>query len=278
MQLKLLVLLLSLSFAAKENENGAETILVKIEEDECPKASKKETSSQFIGVAYAFNISKWRANRHSKHEKKTVYNGHYDIEETAARASDTLARKLMKNGEKSHKLNFPDDYAEVFPEKKETSSQYFGVSYDIKLSKWHANRRSKLGKKMVHNGHYDNEETAARASDTLAKQLMANGEKDHKLNFPDDYTEVFQEKKQTSSQYVGVFYDIKLSKWRANRYSKNEKRKICYECYDNEVTAAHASDTLARMENGEKLHKLNFPDDYTEVFPEKNKLPHSSSG
>ena len=45
-----------------------------------------------------------------------LYNGYYDNEERAARASDTLARKLNANGEQGHKLNFPDNETEVFPE------------------------------------------------------------------------------------------------------------------------------------------------------------------
>ena len=60
------------------------------------------------------NTSKWRVQRWSKN--KLFYNGHYDDEETAAHASDTLARKLMKNGEQNHKLNFPEDDAEVYPQ------------------------------------------------------------------------------------------------------------------------------------------------------------------
>ena len=60
--------------------------------------------------------SKWKVQRWSKSENK-LYNGHYDDEETAARASDTLARKLMKNGEQTLKLNFPEDDTEVYPEK-----------------------------------------------------------------------------------------------------------------------------------------------------------------
>ena len=63
------------------------------------------------------NTSKWRAHRHSKHEKTVLYNGSYDNEKRAARASDTLARKLIINGEKGHKLNFPNDETEVFQEK-----------------------------------------------------------------------------------------------------------------------------------------------------------------
>merc|ERR1712098_1014717 len=39
-----------------------------------------------------------------------------------------------------------------------------------------------------------NEETAARASDALAIKLMANGEQNHKLNFPDEDTEVFPDR------------------------------------------------------------------------------------
>ena len=47
--------------------------------------------------------------------KKSVSNGYYSDEDTSAHASDTLARKLMRNGEQGHKLNFPDDYIEVYP-------------------------------------------------------------------------------------------------------------------------------------------------------------------
>merc|ERR1712098_880725 len=153
------------------------------------------TSSQFIGVTYDVNRSRWQVQRGSKLEKKTIYYGLYENEETAALASDTLARKLMTNGEQARKLNFPDDDTEVLPEEKKSSSKFIGVSYDVRNAKWQAQRRSKLEKKMIYYGTYDNEETAARASDTLARKLMANGEQEHKLNFPDDDTAVFPEKR-----------------------------------------------------------------------------------
>merc|ERR1712098_74914 len=89
--------------------------------------------------------------------------------------------------------NFPDDKTEVFPEVKTFSSQFFGVAYNVNKSKWRVRRHSKLEKKTLYNGSYENEETAAHASDTLAKKLIANGEQGHKLNFPDDNTEVFPE-------------------------------------------------------------------------------------
>merc|ERR1712098_813494 len=114
-----------------------------------------------------------------------------------------------------------------------------------------------MGQMMVCNGSYDNEETAAHASDTLARKLMENGEQSHKLNFPDDHTEV-QPETIFSSEYIGV--TKKNLKWRVRRWSKNEKKNFTNGSYDNEETAAHASDTLARklMESGEQSHKLNF--------------------
>merc|ERR1712098_544332 len=124
--------------------------------------------------------------RDSKNEKKTVTNGSYKDEETAAHASDTLVRKLIENGEKGHKLNFPDDHGEVYPKQKTNN---FGVFYNKLRKTWYASRHSKNDKRNVTNGTYRDEETAAHASDTLARKLMANGEKGHKLNFPDNGTE-----------------------------------------------------------------------------------------
>merc|ERR1711964_444560 len=96
----------------------------------------------------------------------------------------TLARALMKNGEKNHKLNFPNDETEVWKEKNENSSKYLGVWWSKRNSKWLASRWSKSQGKMIHNGHFNQEMKAAHASDTLAKMLMKHGEKRHELNFP----------------------------------------------------------------------------------------------
>jgi hypothetical protein len=61
---------------------------------------------------------RWQAVRWSKNENKTVHNGTYKNEETAARASDALARKLIANGEKDLEFNLPDDDTAVYPENK----------------------------------------------------------------------------------------------------------------------------------------------------------------
>merc|ERR1712058_201316 len=103
-----------------------------------------------------------------------------------------MGKKLIAKGEQGHKLNFPDDATEVFPEKK-FSSKFVGVAHNVNKSKWRVRRHSKLEKKMLYNESYENEKTAAHASDTLARKLIANGEQGHKLNFPDDNTDVLPE-------------------------------------------------------------------------------------
>merc|ERR1712098_17867 len=124
-----------------------------------------------------------------------VYNGFYDDEETAAHASDTIARKLMEYDEQNHKLNFPDDRTEMCREKVK-SSKFVGVNYNKTNSKWKVQRWSRTENKAVSNGCYDDEESAAHASDTLAKKLMENGELNRILNFPEDHTEFYRENKK----------------------------------------------------------------------------------
>merc|ERR1712098_940131 len=111
---------------------------------------------------------------------------------------------------------------EVHPEKTATS-KYIGVTctHGQKHSKWRVQRKSKHEKKIVSNGYYDNEKTAAHASDTLARKLTEKGEHGHKLNFPDDHTKMHPEKTATS-EYIGVTY--KDSKWRVQSGARMRKR------------------------------------------------------
>jgi len=270
------------TLARKLMKNGKQKLQLNFPDDHTEVyPEKKDIASKFIGVSYKKEYSKWGAQRWNTNEKKNAYNGYYVDEETAAHASDTLARKLMENGEQKLKLNFPDNHTEVYPEKKNITSKYFGVFYIKNKSKWGAQRWSTVEKKNAYNGYYDNEETAAHASDTLARNLMKIGEQNHKLNFPDDHNDVYPEQferssceyrfeKRFSSKFIGVNYNKRESKWYARRWSKSENKTVYNGIYDDEETAAHASDTLARelIANGEKGHKLNYPDDDTEVYRE----------
>merc|ERR1712098_620860 len=199
-------------------KNDENLTVVKIEDGEYSKVNKK---SKFIGVTYNKDRSKWRAQRWNKNENKNTYNGCYEDEETAALASDTLARKFMENGGQNHKVNFSDDYFEVYPEKITATSEYIGVFYDKSKKKWKVQRWSKDENKRFCNGYYADEETAAHASDTLARKLIENGEQNHRLNFPEDQTKFHPEKK--TSKYIGVSY--RAPKWRAQRHSKDENKR-----------------------------------------------------
>merc|ERR1712098_447391 len=148
--------------------NGEQEHKLNFPDDDTEVYAEETNTSRYIGVSYDETNSRWVAYRRSKNEKKTVYNGSYKDEKTAAHGSDTLARKLKENGEQNHKLNFADDDTEVYPEEKTTSSQCIGVYYNERQLTWLAYRWSKNGKKMVYNGTYKDEETAAHASDTLA--------------------------------------------------------------------------------------------------------------
>merc|ERR1712098_339177 len=163
-------------------------------------AANVKNSSDFNGVTYNKQDLTWSAQRWSKKENKTLNNGSYKDEESAAHASDTLAKKLIANGEKGHKLNFFDDGTEVHAQEK--SCKYIGVSYNKQRKTWLAWSWSKHENRQFYNGSYKDEVMAARASDTLARKLMANGEKVHKLNFPNDDTEVMYQKKKRKDQNI----------------------------------------------------------------------------
>ena len=89
-----------------------------------------------------YKNSKWHAKRWSKNEEKNFSNGSYDNKETAAHASDTLARKLIANGEKGHKLNFPDDTG-VSTEKETVTEDSFVRDIEVYISEYQKEKRKR---------------------------------------------------------------------------------------------------------------------------------------
>jgi len=205
--------------------------------------------------------------------KKNSYRT-YKSELAAARASDALVRKLMKNGEKGHKLNYPGDDTELHGESKcpknhalkrfKTMTTHYGCNKcgmsvdfpkgttmygcrkcDFDLCE-NCNNLYKVYPSSKKRVHFSDEEKAlaARESDALARKLMEN---DLKKTHP-------------SSKYIGVKYDAERRRWEAQRWSSKQNKMVHGGFYFNEANAARESDSLARdlMENGEQ-HKLNFP-------------------
>merc|ERR1712098_244761 len=83
------------------------------------------------------------------------------------------------------------------------TSIYIGVSYNKKDRVWSVSRRSNKENKLVHNGTYKNEETAAHASDTLARELMVNGKQNLKLNFPNEAYNQKNKRKRSDRENLG---------------------------------------------------------------------------
>merc|ERR1712098_231441 len=106
---------------------------------------------------------------------------------------------------------------------KAKTSEYFGVYYSEKGNKWIATRYSKKENKRIYKGAHREEETAAHASDNLARELMANGDYNLKLNFPDDHTEVHAIEPQTNKRkWLSEFEDYQTDE---NHFEKFQEKK-----------------------------------------------------
>merc|ERR1712098_146888 len=106
--------------------------------------------------------------------------------------------------------------------KKTSKSKYFGIYYNEKCKRWLAQRRSKAEKKLFSNGYHRDEETAARASDNLARKLNANGEQNLKLNFPDDNTGVYGKEPQNKRKRS---IDFENSQENGKNFEKFEEKE-----------------------------------------------------
>ena len=113
-----------------------------------------------------------------------------------------------------------------------------------------AQRRSKKEKKILTNGYYKDEETAARASDTLARELMANGEQNHKLNFLGDSTEVY-------AREVTKFKKLEISKIWILLREKQVRNTLGFITMKNAKDGSHKS--------GAKKKKRCSPTDTTKM-------------
>jgi hypothetical protein len=175
-------------------------------------ASERQGPSKFVGVSREYR--KWRAQ--ISHDGKRQNLGCFDDEHEAARAVDTVARRLR--GEHAHggqtiggghtwRLNFPtegevktakDRGAVLTAEDRATvttalgppgPSAFVGVHWNKAHRKWGANIRH--DRKQQHLGFFNDERDAARAVDTAARRLRGDnahggrvGVRWLRLNFP----------------------------------------------------------------------------------------------
>lgn len=147
---------------------------------------KGKHSSIYKGVCWRCDCLKWRARITIDNHRTTI--GHYDSEEEAAIAYDSMARSLY--GEYA-RLNFPESsdinkksaqyHNNYKTQNRIYSSNYRGVYWHKNSNSWRVNICKDY--KTIHLGYYSDEISAALAYDIKAKELYGEFAK---LNFPDE--------------------------------------------------------------------------------------------
>lgn len=134
------------------------------------KSSHRDSSSRFKGVSWNKRLKVWAAQIYS--DKKYIYLGIFTSELDAARAYNAAAAQHF--GEYARLNVIPDDadgpvrYRQAVPNATNNrTSKYRGVSFSFREERW----RAAIGSadKIIHLGHFDTEEAAARAYDSAAK-------------------------------------------------------------------------------------------------------------
>ena len=189
--------------------------------------------SKFKGVFWDRFSGKWKAEL--KVDGKLTAFGVFDDEEDAARAYDVEAAKLGRP------LNFSNDQSRAVVAAKfaatNPSSQFKGVTWKKLNKKWEA--QIKIDGKKSHVGLYDDEEAAARAYDEVAAK------QGRPVNFPvaEGGSRAMKGAYGGSSQYKGVWWNKRESKWRAR--IRFEGKAIELGHFKEEEEAARAYDKAA---------------------------------
>lgn len=230
--------------------------------------ARTNKSSPYLGVD--LRKGRWSASITVRGER--FHLGTFDDERDAARAYDRAALFLRGPGTK---LNFPlersspaspDDLRrEGRAERKAaTTSRYLGVSWSAPAQAWAA--FVSLRDTHVFIGHFDDEEEAALAYDSVARMLLGPNARE-RFNFPDRKiaprsvesvrAELWERfKTGCSSRYTGVSWSKIEGKWRATITVDGITHQLG--AFEIEADAARAYDRAALTLLGPTAY-VNFP-------------------
>jgi hypothetical protein len=157
---------------------------------EAPKTQgeirKQGQSSQYRGVTWHKINAGWLVYVRNPETKRQKCVGAYACEESAARAYDYAAVRMLGA---DCKRNFPGEVIEEAPvslgtqRKDRKTSRFYGVNWDKTLTGWKVHLYDPKTKRQRHVGCYQSEEDAAKAYDHAAVVLLGP---ECKRNFPDE--------------------------------------------------------------------------------------------
>jgi len=179
------------------------------------------STSKYKGVSWHKKCKKWRAFLNIG--KKYKDGGTYENELDAAKKVNQMCDKLQI------KRNNPEVDASPYPNEREKTSQYKGVTWRKQREKWCVQLSLKGGKTKF-GGHFKDELDAAKRVNQLCEQLgipLQNLEVNATAN---------QQHQQKTSKYKGVTWNKQCKKWRA--FINIAKEFKDGGTYDDELEAA----------------------------------------
>jgi hypothetical protein len=161
-------------------------------------------TSKYTGVFWNKYQKKWKAEL--QYNKKKYSGKFFENEEHAAMKVNSLCDEFRIERKNPMITIEPDAIQKQF---KNYTSIYFGVSWKKDIKQW----RSQLtvNKKKYYGGHFDKEEDAAMSINLLCDKFEVE-RKNPTIN-----TELFEayEVCNSSSKYIGVFWNKDRKKWQA---------------------------------------------------------------
>jgi hypothetical protein len=270
----------------EEEEDGDSTIAYDSGDETADYEGDGElttTSSRFWGVTWDRRSKKWQARYKDANGKRHSI-GLFDDEEEAARAVNKAIRDAGLEGRR--KTNAVDATGALVPKPQktaavppdparaptETSSRFWGVTWDRGRKKWQARYKDANGKcRSI--GYFDDEEEAARAHDKAIRDAGLEGKR--RVNaidatgalVPREFTircdrsavvapDPTRAASATTSKYWGVTWDKRERRWKAKYTDASGKRRSIGR-FDTQESAAHAVNAAIRRAGLEGRRKTN---------------------
>jgi len=193
---------------------------------------KKEKISKYKGVYWHKSHKKWYVRVFLKGQK-LKYGGSFKNELDAAKKVNQLCEDF---GISQHN---PDISTIPNVQVKKNSSQYKGVTYDIRCDKWYVQIHMK-GEKKRYGGCFDSELDAGKRVNQLCGELGIPPFNPAISAIPANSQ---YQKKEKSSQYKGIYWHKQNGKWYVQLCLKDGSKKF-FGMFKDELDAARRVNQL----------------------------------